>query len=89
MMDRLASTLDTICNAQVCVCGGGGTLIFFSIHIGLADLFGFKSLNFNIFVCFFFENISIFGVEIFMGSLLNWIVFMGYFFKLSGPVCVL
>ena len=25
----------------------------------------------------------------FLGALLNWIIFMGYIFKLSAPACVL
>ena len=32
--------------------GGGGTPIFY-IHIGMADFFGFKILNFNFFLFFF------------------------------------
>ena len=36
----------------------------------------------------YFFRLEIF-VDIFWGSLLNWIIFMGYFFKLSATACVL
>ena len=56
-----------------------GTLIF-SIYIGWADFFG---VNFNI---YFFVVGSF--LWIFLGSVLNLVIFMGYLLKPTTVICV-
>ena len=69
--------------APRCVCGGGVGVVlrFFYIHIGLADFFGFKILNFNIFL-FYFILFYLFIIFFFWGGgrLENMTIFGGWRF---------
>ena len=62
--------------------GGGGTPIFSYIR-RLGPFFGFKILNFDIFLSFQ-KNKYFWGdenfVDIFLGSSQNWTIFRGHFY---------
>ena len=66
----------------------------FPLHIGLADFLGFTILNLNILGFFFFRKYYFFRGGGAILWILMWVTseldnFMGYFFKLSAPICVL
>ena len=65
----------------VCVCGGGGTLIFSYIYVGLDHFWGFKILNFNIFWGFQKYHYFCGGMNVlWIYHYQNWTGFRGHFY---------